>query len=133
VSAVERARVEELLARLPREIPRHEGDVAFDTAWEIRAFALAVALHETNGFDWAGFQRELIAAIERWEDSAGSDASWRYYDRWLEALERVVISRDLLTGEELDGRTHEVLTTPRDAEHQHAHLEPVAVVPAATR
>jgi len=35
----------------------------------------------------------------------------------------------LLSESMLDERTKEVLATPRDASHQHAHREPVAVDP----
>jgi nitrile hydratase accessory protein len=124
----DRDRVEQLLLTLPHQeaIRPENGEVSFEKAWEIRAFALAVAAHQSGRYDWEAFQAELIAAIGRWEQAA-EDAPWRYYDRWLEALESLLAEQGLVAADELDQRTHTVLTTPRDAEHQRAHRDPVAV------
>jgi nitrile hydratase accessory protein len=123
-----RRRVEHLLLELPHQeqIRPDDGDVAFETAWEIRAFALALAAHQSGQYDWPQFQQALIAAIRSWED-ADTGEDWRYYDRWLEALETLLAERGLLDPAELDERTRVVLTTPRDMHHQRAKREPVAV------
>jgi nitrile hydratase accessory protein len=124
----DREAVEQLLLTLPRQeaIRPENGEVSFSTAWEIRAFALAVAAHQNGQYDWEAFQHQLAAAINRWEESGGA-TPWRYYDRWLEALESLLTEQHLVTAAELDQRTHTVLGTPRDAEHQRAHRDPVAV------
>jgi nitrile hydratase accessory protein len=120
-----RRRVEQLLVELPGE-----GDqLAFEQPWELRAFALAVAAHHNGYYDWSEFQLALIGAIRRWEDDP-EQAPWRYYERWLEALETVLSGTGVLDGDDLDDRAHSVMTTPRDANHQHARREPVAVDPA---
>jgi nitrile hydratase accessory protein len=123
-----RRAVEPLLLELPHQeqIRPDDGEVAFDTAWEIRAFALALAAHQGGQFDWGQFQRALVAAIRTWEES-GTGEEWRYYDRWLEALETLLAERGLLDPAALDERTQKVLTTPRDLHHQRAKREPVAV------
>lgn len=54
---------------------------------------------------------------------------WSYYEHWLTALETVLAGSGLLSESMLDERTKEVLATPRDAGHQYAHREPVAVDP----
>ena len=54
------------------------------------------------------------------------------YERWLEALETVLSGTGVLPGTELDGRTAEVLATPRAANHHEAHRKPVAIDPART-
>jgi hypothetical protein len=42
--------------------------------------------------DWEDFRLKLITAIGEWEDShALDDPSWRYYERWLTALERLFL------------------------------------------
>lgn len=126
-----RAHVEQLLGQLPhQEAIRPDGaQVSFDTAWQIRAFALAVAAHQNGRYTWQEFQQALIAAIRSWEQ-AENRGPWRYYDRWLEALETVLVRTGALTPAQVDDRTHTVLTTPRDASHQRAHREPVTVDPA---
>jgi hypothetical protein len=88
-----------------------------------------VAAYHAGQYDWSEFQLALIGAIRRWEGDP-ERAPWRYYERWLEALETVLSGTGVLTGSELGGRAREVLATPRNADHQHAHREPVAVDPA---
>jgi nitrile hydratase accessory protein len=123
-----RQRVEHLLLQLPHQeaIRPQNGEVSFETAWEIRAFALAVAAHEDGRYDWPEFQEALVASIQRWEES-GQPTPWRYYDRWLEALEEVLSRTGVVTASEVDERTVAVLTTPRDASHQRARREPVTI------
>jgi nitrile hydratase accessory protein len=123
--------LEPLLMGLPhQEALRPEGgDVSFETAWEIRAFALAVAAHQSGQYEWPEFQQALIDSIQRWEQS-GVGAPWRYYDRWLEALESLMTEAGVVASDEVEDRTRTVLGTPRDAGHHRAHREPVAVDPA---
>jgi nitrile hydratase accessory protein len=121
-----RRRVEQLLAELPGD----RDQLCFEHPWELRAFALAVAAHHNGYYDWSEFQLALIGAIRRWEDGADATAPWHYYERWLEALETVLSGTGVLAGTELDDRTDAVMSTPRDADHQHAHREPVKVDPA---
>ncbi|CAN5164425.1 hypothetical protein BH20ACT5_BH20ACT5_05720 [soil metagenome] len=120
-----RRRVERLLTELPRD---GEEQLSFSQPWELRAFAVAVAAHQNGLYDWSEFQLALIGAIRDWEDAAGSrDEPWRYYDRWLEALESVLSGTGVLDGNELADREHTILTTPRDTDHHHARRYPVAV------
>jgi nitrile hydratase accessory protein len=123
--------LEPLLMELPHQeaLRPDGGDVSFETAWEIRAFALAVAAHQSGQYDWPRFQHALIDSIQRWEQS-GQDTPWRYYDRWLEALESLLAEAGVVAPAEVDDRTRTVLDTPRDANHHRAHREPVAVDPA---
>lgn len=125
-----RAEVEQLLGQLPhQEAIRPDGaQVSFDTAWEIRVFAMAVAAHLSGQYSWEEFQQALIAAIATWEE-ARTGEPWRYYDRWLEALEAVLVRTGALTPAQVDERTRTVLTTPRDMSHQRARREPVSVDP----
>ena len=126
-----RERLDRLVADLPfnEEIPRRSGDVAFDHAWEIRAFAIATAMHDDGAFDWPEFQQELIRSIRMWESSHDTATGWNYYDRWMEALERLLGDKGMLDAEELDQRTAEVLATPANTHHHPPAREPVAVVP----
>ena len=117
-----RRRVEELLV----DVPGDGDELRFEHPWELRAFALAVAAHHNGYYDWSEFQLALIGSIRRWEGDEGQ-AAWRYYERWLEALETVLSGTGVFEGSELDDLAHIVMTTPRDADHQHARREPVAV------
>lgn len=126
-----RERLDRLVDELPynEEIPRRSGDVAFNHAWEIRAFAIATAMHDDGAFDWPEFQGELIRSIQAWESDNDTTAGWSYYDRWMEALERLLQAKGMLDTAELDRRTAEVLSTPANSHHHPPAREPVAVVP----
>jgi nitrile hydratase accessory protein len=82
------------LASLPR-IPRDEGGPIFAEPWQATAFALAVRLSTEGHFTWkewaAALAEELKVAADRGEPDDGS----RYYDYWLAALERLVVTKGL--------------------------------------
>ncbi|CAH0310643.1 nitrile hydratase accessory protein [Rhodococcoides fascians] len=113
------------------QIPRRSGDVAFDHAWEIRAFSIATALHSDGRFDWPDFQSRLIESIKSWEAANDSTEAWNYYERWMLALEDLVLERGMVSERELDDRTEQVLATPANANHQHAVREPIIIAPAS--
>ncbi|GAA3746903.1 nitrile hydratase accessory protein [Streptomyces tremellae] len=111
-------------AALPQQRPDEN---PFRIPWELRAFALGVAGHEGGHYPWSDFQSALI------ENTAHADAAGRaeqYYARWIEAFEQVILDRAGVSRAELDDRTATILATPRDATHQHAHPEPIAVADA---
>jgi nitrile hydratase accessory protein len=82
--------------------PRINAKLCFAENWERQAFGVALALSKAGHFDWEDFRQNLITAIGEWENSHSlDDASWSYYERWLTALERVLIETDLVTGDEL--------------------------------
>jgi nitrile hydratase accessory protein len=123
-----RRRVQALVAALPGG---PGGELAFSQPWEIRAFAIAVAAYDSGQYEWSEFQLSLIESIRQWERS-GRDPDrepWNYYQHWLTALETGLAGSGLLSESQLDERTKSVLATPRDASHQAAHPEPVAVDP----
>lgn len=104
--------------------PAREGDEAFRIPWELRSFALGVAVHEAEGFPWTDFQGALVTAI----DAAQDGQPEHYYARWVEALEALLRERGGLDVDELDRRTQQILDTPRDDGHTHPHHDgPVAV------
>jgi nitrile hydratase accessory protein len=102
--------------------PLRDGDEAFRIPWELRSFALGVAYYEAEDFDWNEFQSQLVAAIGKAEDDEKPE---HYYARWMEAFESLLAARGGVDLEELDRRTKEILETPRDDTHQHAHTAPV--------
>ncbi|WP_433506375.1 nitrile hydratase accessory protein [Pseudonocardia halophobica] len=122
-----RRRVEQLV----RGMPGGDADSrSFEEPWELRAFAMAVAAYHEGHYEWSEFQLSLIESIRRWEEGEGGE-SWSYYAHWLEALETVLAASGALSDSlALDERTRQVLSTPRNANHHHAHREPVAVSPA---
>jgi nitrile hydratase accessory protein len=85
-----------------RFLPRINAKLCFAEDWERQAFGVALALSKAGHFDWEDFRQNLITAIGEWENSHSlDDASWSDYERWLTALERVVIEAELVTVDEL--------------------------------
>jgi nitrile hydratase accessory protein len=85
-------------------LPRDGSGPVFEEPWQAEAFALAVRLSEQGYFtwtEWAGaLAEELKAAADRGEPDDGS----HYYHHWLAALERLVMSKGLLTRSALETR-----------------------------
>jgi nitrile hydratase accessory protein len=106
-----------LRAAGPEAPPRRNGELVFQTAWESRAFGLAVSLHDAGAFEWEDFRRRLISEIEAWEASHALDATYEYYRLWLRALERTLTDRGLYTPDELEDRASELDARPHGHDH----------------
>ncbi len=91
--------------------PRKNGELVFHAAWEGRAFGMAVTLHEQQTFVWDEFRDRLIGQIA----AAGAQGEPEvYYERWLAALELLLLDKGLVTRDELDERTEEYEFGERD-------------------
>jgi len=91
--------------------PRANGELVFEAPWESRAFGVAIALHESGALDYEEFRAELIEAIGAADEGA-------YYERWQTALERVLVSRGLVSEAELDARA---AALAHEWAHDHEH------------
>jgi nitrile hydratase accessory protein len=101
-------------------MPRSNGELVFEEPWEARAFGVAVGLVEEQGLDWEEFRRRLIDEIGAWEREHGHapGGAYEYYERWLAALERLVLESGLATKAELE---QEILHVAADDDHDHDH------------
>jgi nitrile hydratase accessory protein len=90
----------ETVKALPR-LPQDEDGPVFAEPWQAEVFALAVSLSELGHFTWSEWAAvladELGTDAARGEPADGS----RYYHCWLAALERLVVSKNLSSGEAL--------------------------------
>jgi hypothetical protein len=62
-------------------------------------------------YAWGAFRDGLVAEIAAAENAGVSSG---YYERWLAALEKLVIARGLVSLVELEARTTEYLSGERD-------------------
>ncbi len=108
----------ELATTGPAAPPRTNGELAFDAPWQGRSFAVAVLLAEAGAFSWDDFQSELIQSIQAWERRAPKGATYRYWDRWQETLERLV-ARGTLSSWELSQHAEAVCARPHGWDHAH--------------
>ena len=101
--------------------PSANGELLFAAPWEARAFGMAVSLCRAGYFTWDEFQAELIAAIARWEATAGEDDDYPYYRCWLQALEVLSERKGLAAAEPLAARVEALAARPHGHDHGHHH------------
>ena len=100
--------------------PRRNGELAFDEPWESRVFGITMALCERGVIDWEEFRRHLIAEISSW-DAAHPEGGSVYWQRWEQALMRV-LSRDAAVDlTDLRRRAGELAARPSGHDHAHGH------------
>jgi nitrile hydratase accessory protein len=103
----------------PEAPPRRNGELVFDAPWEGRAFGAGIAMAQRGIFSFADLRDRLIAAVAAWERvHEYDDARWRYYERWLTALEQVLVEGQLLNEADIETRIAE-LTRAQADEHRH--------------
>ena len=77
---------------------------------------------QAQGLDWETFRSRLIDEIATWEDEhrdAPSDA-YEYYERWLAALERLVLETGMVSAAELEAEiVHIAAADLHDHGHEH--------------
>ena len=86
----------------PAAPPRSNGELVFEEPWESRAFGIAVALHDAGALQFEDFRARLIDEIRSWELAHDSADGYRYYERWLSALESTLLARGLVDDAALD-------------------------------
>jgi len=121
------AQTERLIAQMEgtAALPRQNGELVFQAPWESRAFGMAVALYEQGRYQqWDDFRSRLIEEIAVWEQQQSvREVPWHYYARWLAAFERLVVEKGLLSTEDIEARTAEVLSGAWDEQHTHHHAD----------
>ncbi|HWD67771.1 MAG TPA: nitrile hydratase accessory protein [Caulobacteraceae bacterium] len=94
-------------------------EATFDEPWQAQAFALTVELHARGALSWPEWSAALGAAIAEAPHAP-------YYERWLVALERLVLARGFTDSAELIDRK----TAWRQAYERTPHGQPVTLEPA---
>jgi nitrile hydratase accessory protein len=92
-------------------LPRRNGELVFDEAWQGRLFGLTVAMSHDAVFEWREFQTRLIDEIARAERDGTASS---YYERWLHAFERLMADTTLLAPGELARRAADFESGRRD-------------------
>ena len=84
-------------------LPVQEDDApVFSEPWQAQAFAMTVHLHAQGLFTWPEWAEVLTAQIKAAVDDDGS----RYYQHWLDALEQMVLRKQVGTPEQLHALEH---------------------------
>jgi nitrile hydratase accessory protein len=84
---------------LPAEV---DGDRVFAEPWEAKAFAMIVMLAQAGHFSWAEwvecFSKEVAAAAAV---EAGGGTPRTYYAQWLDAAEKLLVGKGLISAAQL--------------------------------
>ncbi|MBP1154146.1 MULTISPECIES: nitrile hydratase accessory protein [unclassified Paenibacillus] len=89
-------------------MPRENGELVFRTPWEGRIFAMAVLLMEKGIYPWKTFNGKFVEEIgEAEQEQPGKEIVSAYYQHWVQAFEKVLMEKEVLTKEQLQSRTHE--------------------------
>ncbi len=98
--------------------PRRNGELVFEAPWESRAFGVAIALHDVGAIDYEVFRSRLIDEIGAHARGRGVGEDDGYYERWLDALEQVLLDQQIVSAAELDARAT-IIAHARDNDHDH--------------
>ena len=82
------------------------GSGTFTEPWQAHAFALTLLLHERGLFTWGQWASALAAEIRRALAAGDSDDGSSYYLHWLNALEQILIDRQLGSAEQIHALEH---------------------------
>lgn len=109
----------------------------FREPWQARAFAMTIALSERGLFSLREFQAALVNRVHSFEKSACLAGTDDYYTTWIQALEDLLASKDLLPEGRLAFFEHLVVDDAESRKlHQHMssrdesgllRIEPISV------
>lgn len=95
-------------------LPRQNGELVFQNPWESRVFAMAVLLFQKGIYPWKVFNGRFIEEIGEFEHQhPETDVVSTYYHHWMQAFEKVILEKGLLTEEQLKSRSDEFATGQR--------------------
>jgi nitrile hydratase accessory protein len=106
----------------PEAPPRRNGELVFDAPWEGRAFGTGMAMAQRGVFSFADLRDRLIEAIAAWERTHDdADTRWSYYERWLTALEELLVGSQLVDEAEIETRMAELAGAQAHEHDDHRH------------
>jgi nitrile hydratase accessory protein len=105
-------------------LPGGSAEPVFNEPWEASAFAIAVSLNQAGVFTWTEWVECLSEEIRKAE-TAPDDAG-RYYDRWLAALEKLVVAKNILDKQTIDSKQQYLRENPVPHDHD-AKRTPIAI------
>ena len=77
-----------------KPISQPDGDQVFSAPWHCELFALTISLYEKKVFDWALWTAALGNKLKDKSVSMEDDLDY-YYGSWLEALEELILSKEM--------------------------------------
>ncbi|MCX7264097.1 MAG: nitrile hydratase accessory protein [Burkholderiales bacterium] len=105
-------------------LPPMAGDTAvFAQPWQALAFAMTLQLHECGVFTWPEWAGALSQEIRHAQAAGDVDNGLNYYTHWLNALESLVLAKQLGTADQI----HELEHAWEDAAARTPHGLPIVL------
>ena len=90
---------------LPLPLQGANGAV-FSEPWQAHAFAMVLQLHEKGLFTWPEWAAALTEEILKAQIAGDADTGATYYKHWLNALEVMVLAKQLGTADHIHDLEH---------------------------
>jgi len=88
-------------------LPKDEDGPVFAEPWQAQVFALAIKLCDEGHFTWGQWVEEFSIEINRAQAAGDPDLGDTYYNHWLNTLERIISTNDVLSISEISTRKEE--------------------------
>ena len=101
--------LEEIAQHCGGELPLPTQDAngtVFTEPWQAHAFAMTLQLHEKGLFTWTEWASTLTEQIHKAQALGDSDTGATYYTHWLNALETLVLNKQLGTADQIHDLEH---------------------------
>ena len=88
-------------------LPAQESNgTVFAEPWQAHAFAMTLQLHEKGLFTWTEWAAALTDEIRKAQSAGDADTGTTYYTHWLNALEAMVLTKQLGTADQIHDIEH---------------------------
>ncbi|MEM9007284.1 MAG: nitrile hydratase accessory protein [Cyanobacteria bacterium P01_F01_bin.86] len=95
-------------------LPQGKHEPAFQAPWEAKAFAIVNQLATTQHYSWAEWTDQFVGEITASE--ADPRDTRTYYERWVNACEKLLIAKGILDPHAIEQKIEALLS---ETDHQH--------------
>ena len=96
--------------------PLTDGNEVFSAPWHCELFALTISLYEKKVFDWSLWTAMLGNKLKDKPVSVTDDLDY-YYGRWLEALEELILNKEMIYPDDFKREVLSQMKQLRDDHH----------------
>ena len=93
-----------------------DGNEVFSAPWHCELFALTISLYEKKVFDWALWTAALANKLKDKPVSVADDLDY-YYGSWLEALEELILNKEMAVRDDFKREVLSQMKHLRDDHH----------------
>lgn len=87
-------------------LPAEKSENVFSQPWQAHAFAMTIQLHQAGLFTWPEWAQALSQEIKDAQQRGDPDAGDTYYHHWLNALEKLIIIKQVGTLDQIHDLEH---------------------------